>query len=235
MDTGFAILNDTSFVLTCATSAWRINCHDENDVLPGEIFYRSNGPLWQTLFIMPTTPVTGFENGESKLKHVKNVTVTHKIMWEAHEAFRNKDGVSDLQLGRNIAKAVGLDERLIPTSLDTNAKQRSFIEALNESKCLYADEYHCSILGTWRVAHGGPRFHDGVWMKGDFKLMKVTREWTWNQGSFTKTSCEKYFKNRGRLCELKPPEKKSSIPTGVTRTQAQGLYTDNNPEFFNNL
>ena len=25
------------------------------------------------------------------------------------------------------------------------------------------------------------------------------------------------------------------FPTGVTRTQAQGLYTDNNPEFFKNL
>lgn len=60
---GFGILNNANFAITFGCSIAATDYY-ENDVQPGEIFYRWPGAVWMTLFARPTTDKTRYTNGK---------------------------------------------------------------------------------------------------------------------------------------------------------------------------
>ena len=73
-DGGFGVLNMTNFKITCGLSMGATHYY-ENDVLPGQIFYRWPGAVWYTVYCLPTTDSTRMTDGKCA-KEIITVTAS---------------------------------------------------------------------------------------------------------------------------------------------------------------
>lgn len=209
-DGGFGVLNMTNFKITCGLSMGATHYY-ENDVLPGQIFYRWPGAVWYTVYCLPTTDSTRMTDGKCA-KEIITVSASAIGAGAAAVASLFAGGaflpaawslaaLTTVGGATGLALSLGVGAAFAGASTYYGTKEafESALQSAFEKSHLYAEKKGCygGGSGTWLVLQGGPRISKSVIEPRDFTLTAHDRAYVFDRGVLTGGSYDKYHTGRG--------------------------------------
>jgi hypothetical protein len=212
-DLGFGLLNMTNFKITVGLSMGATHYY-ENDVLPGQIFYRWPGAVWYTLYCCPTTDQTRMTDGKAAREII---TVAGSSIAAAISGLALLSGVlspaaialaplTTLGGATGLVITSGIQAALAAATTFYSAEGalKSALQSAFEHSNLYAEKKGCygGGKGTWLILKGGPRIiplKDGQAKiePRDFSLEAHPRQYLFERGTLTDYSYPKYHTKKG--------------------------------------
>ena len=206
---GIGILNNTNFKITVGLSMGATHYY-ENDVLPGQIFYRNPGDVWYTIYAYPTSSKTRLTDGQlaKEILTISLSSIAAAIAGILTLGTAIAPTALTLAPITHVGGLVGLATETIGlAAFDGVAGYYGGIKAANfafktaiEKSNLYAEMKgcYCGRSGTYIELTGGTGMHsDGYWQPGDFKMTIRNREYLWDRGSLTTHSYSCYHTKPG--------------------------------------